>query len=51
MMDNTQRECEEYSMRIHGAVAQMVEQADMAMASQLDALRTLRQEISMSREM
>ncbi len=51
MMDNTQRECEEYSMRIHGAVAQMVEQTDMAMAQQLDALRTLRQEISMSREM
>ena len=51
MLESTRRECEEYSMRMHGAVAQMVEHADMAMAQQLDALRSLRQEIGMSQEM
>ena len=46
ILDNAHRDCEAYSARMHGAVGQMMENADMALAQQLDALRALRQEFS-----
>ena len=48
MLDSTHRECEEYSMRVHGTVSQMLETADVEMTRQLDELRALRQEISVN---
>ena len=49
MLDNAHRECDDYSMRVHAAVTQMVEQADMTLVQQLDSLRALHQEINMNR--
>lgn len=46
MLEAAHRECEDYSTRVHGAVARMVEHADISLSQQLDALRTLRQEIN-----
>ena len=48
MMDNTRRECDDYSMRMHASVNQMLEQADMALSQQLDSLRMLHQEMNMN---
>lgn len=45
MLESAHRECEDYTTRVHGAVAQMLEHADISLSQQLDALRTLRQEI------
>lgn len=46
LLESAHRECEDYTMRVHGAVAQMMEQADAGLSQQLDALRALRQEIT-----
>ena len=46
MLESTHRECEDFSARIHGAVSQMMDHADVSLAQQLDALRALRQEIT-----
>ena len=46
LLESAHRECEDYTMRVHGAVAQMMEQADDGLSQQLDALRALRQEIT-----
>ena len=48
MLEAAHRECEDYSTRVHGAVAQMMEHADISLSQQLDALRTLRQEINLN---
>ena len=45
LLESAHRDCENYSARVHGAVGQMLEQADDALTQQLDALRTLRQDI------
>ncbi len=46
MLESAHRDCDEYSARMHDAVSQMMEQADMGLAQQLDALRALRQNFS-----
>ena len=46
LLESAHRECEDYSARVHGAVAQLLELADTGLAQQLDALRALRQNIA-----
>lgn len=46
MLEAAHREGEDYSLRVHGAVSQMMEHADASLSQQLDALRALRQEIA-----
>lgn len=46
MLENAHRECDEYSARVHGAVHQMMENADIALAQQLDSLRAMRNDFA-----
>lgn len=46
MLESTHRECEDYSARVHTAVTQLMEHADISLSQQLDALRALRQDIA-----
>ena len=46
MLESTHRECEDYSNRVRGAIAQMMDQADRGLAQQLDSLRGLRQDLA-----
>lgn len=46
MLESTHHECEDYSMRVQGALNQMMEIADNGLARQLDSLRALRQEMN-----
>ena len=46
MLEAAHREGEDYSLRVHGAVSQMMEHADASLSQQLDALRALRQELA-----
>lgn len=45
ILEITHQQCDEYSRRVTGAVAQMLEQADIGIARQLDELRALRQSL------
>lgn len=46
LLESAHRECEDYSARVHGAVAQLLEHADTGLSQQLDSLRALRQNIA-----
>ncbi len=46
MLESAHRDCDAYSARMHDTVAQMMEQADLGLAQQLDALRALRQDFA-----
>ena len=46
MLENAHRDCDAYSARVHGAVNQMMENADIALAQQLDALRAMRNDFA-----
>ena len=44
MLDAARRDCEDYSARMHASIGQMMEQADIGLSQQLDALRAMRQD-------
>ena len=46
MLENTHRECDDFTARMHDAVGQMMEQADIGLSQQLDALRAMRQQFT-----
>lgn len=46
MLETTHRECEDFAMRVKGAVNHMMEMADAGLSQQLDSLRALRQDIA-----
>ena len=46
LRDTTQHDCDEYFRRVHEALDSVMEQADNAMARQLDDIRALRQQMN-----
>ena len=46
MLESAHRDCETLSMQAHQAVDQMMEQADIHLGQQIDALRAMRQQLS-----
>ena len=46
MLESAHRECEEYSAQVQSTVNQLMENADAALAQQLDSLRAMRQELA-----
>lgn len=46
MLDATHHECEDYTMRVHAAMDQLLEHADAGLSQRLEELRLLRQDIA-----
>ena len=44
MLESAHRDCEAYTARVHDSINQLMEQLDMSMSQQADAVRALRQQ-------